>query len=161
MGEAAVIDLSTGQIINHANEGDRIKVIRKESLDYLKETVSINSDEPFVKVYTTVLFKLSRSLSGTESQFINYLLQYIRYTSGLLEYRNGNTLTRSHMALETGLNIKTIDRLLKSLVDKQVLGKHKTGQDISFTVNPFIFMKGKRISDTLFNLFKNTKWATK
>jgi len=161
MGEAAIIDLSTGEIINHANEGDKVKVIRKESVDYLRDTVLINKDEPFVKIYTAVLFKLSHSLSGTESLFVSYLLQYIRYTSGLLEYRNGNTLTRQHMAEETGLNIKTIDRLLKGLVDKQVLGKHKTGQDISFTVNPFIFMKGKRISETLYKLYKNTKWATK
>ena len=160
MRESIVMDLETGEVINHVNVGDTFKIMRKNTRDFLNETVEINKGEPFIKVYAKTLFELSKSLTGTESQFVNYLIQYIKYTSGILAYHNNNEnpLTRQHMAEETGLSIKTVDRIMRSLQDKQVIGKHRTGNDITFTVNPFIFMKGDRVNETLYNFFKNTRW---
>ena len=123
--------------IGEINEGDRI--IRGKSLKLLSQTIQLNKKESFIKLYTKPLFELSRSLTGTESQFINYLISYISYNTGILLHDNGEKLTRNHMANETGLHINNIDKILKSLVKKQVLGKHKTGRNICFTVNPFIF----------------------
>ena len=146
-----------GVKVGEINEGDRIT--RKKQLEYLRQTAEINKDKSYVKVYTKHLFELSRSLSGTENQFVNYLLGYIRYESGILAHENGKVLTRQTMTVETELSIKTIDRLLKSLIDKQVLGKHKTGHNICFTVNPYIFMRGSRVNTTLIKMFENSRWA--
>jgi len=159
--QSLIMETETGEVVNHINEGDSFRLIRKETKDYLRGTVEVNKGEAFVKVYAKTLFELSKSLTGTESQFVNYLIQYIRYTSGILAHSNANDshpLTRQHMAQETGLSIKTVDRIMRSLQDKQVIGKHRTGNDITFTVNPFIFMKGDRINETLYNFFKNTRW---
>lgn len=157
----ALVELDTGEILKEIQDGDKVKVTSKSSMDYLKDNIEVNKGEPFIKIYTKVLFELSRSLTGTESQFVNYLIQHIRYTSGILAYSNGIKLTRQSMCNDTGLTMRSIDRVLDGLAEKQVLGRHKTGQEINFTANPFIFMKGDRINETLFNLFKNTKWARK
>lgn len=146
-----------GEKVGELYDNDRI--VRAKSLEYLNNTVEINKDADFVKVYTKPLFELSRSLSGTESIFITYIINYIRYSSGILAHDNGKVLTRQTMSNETGLSIKTIDKLLHSLITKQIIGKHKTGHSISFTVNPYIFMRGSRINETLKKLYENTKWA--
>lgn len=152
-----LVDTTTGDY-RDIDEGDSVRITSQKSIEYLKDTVEINKNEPFIKVYSKTLFEMSRSLSGTESQFINYLIHYIRYTSGVLAHSKDVKLTRQDMADETGLSLRSIDRMLDSLIAKQVIGKHKTGNDIYFTVNPFIFMKGDRVNETLYTFFKGTRW---
>ena len=145
------------KVIGYINEND--KIIRGSSIEYLSQTIELNKKESFVKLYTRPLFELSKSLTGVESQFINYLIRYISYNTGILTHDNGKPLTRKYMAEQTGSNIKSIDKILNSLIKKQILGKHRTGRSVSFTVNPFIFMKGNRVNETLVKLFEHTKWA--
>jgi hypothetical protein len=159
---AQVIDVQSGKVTHEIREGDRFKIIRLENK--VKKTVEepmiyINTDEPFIKVFTKPLFELSKSLNGTESQFVNYLMQYIRYSTGTIAYSNGKPVTRATMSKDTGLSKKTIDRLINSLTDKEILGKHKTGRCITLTVNPFIFMRGQKVNQTLYEFFMNSKWA--
>ena len=160
---AQVVDIQTGEIIHKIHEGDRFKIIKakhkaKENSNE-EPTLYINDEEPFIKVFTKPLFELSKSLSGTESQFVNYLIQYIRYNTGTISYSNGKPVTRAAMSKDTGLNKKTVERLINSLVDKEILGKHKTGRCITLTVNPFIFMRGHKINQTLYEFFANSRWA--
>lgn len=163
---AQVIDIQTGKITHEIKEGDTFKIIKgnkkpkkKKEGEIEEPKILINDEEPFIKVYTKPLFELSKSLNGTESQFVNYLIQYIRYNTGTIAYSNGKPVTRAVMAKDTGLSKKTIDRLINNLVDKEVLGKHKTGRCNTLTVNPFIFMRGQKINQTLYEFFVNSKWA--
>lgn len=158
---AQIIDISSGEVINEIHEGDRVRIFRDKKAERRlpDNIIELNKEEPFVKLYTRVLFDLSRSLTGTESQFVNYLMQYIRYSSGVLAHENGKTLTRNTMSKETELSLKTVDRLLKSLIEKQVIGRHKTGHYACFTANPFIFMRGQKVTETLVKLFEGTRWA--
>lgn len=148
-----------GNITKNIRYGDKVRIIKGRTNKNIGELVSLNKNETYIKVYTKTLFALSRSLTGTESQFVNYLMQYIRFTSGILAHVNNKPLSRQTMAEETGLSIKTVDRLLLSLIDKQVIGKHKTGHNICFLANPFIFMRGNKVNETLVKLFEGTKWA--
>jgi hypothetical protein len=160
---AKVIDVQSGTVTHEINEGDTLRIIKgdkkfkKKADDEPK--VSINDEEPFIKIYTKPLFELSKSLNGTESQFVNYLIQFIRYNTGILAYDNGKPITRVTMAKDTGLSKKTIDRLINSLTDKEILGKHKTGRCTTLTVNPFIFMRGHKVNQTLYEFFINSRWA--
>lgn len=160
---AKVIDITTGKVTHEIMEGDTFKIIkRKDEKDKGKvkgEYVSINANEPFVKVFTKPLFELSKSLNGTESQFLNYLIQYIRYDTGNLLHSNGKVLTRTKMAEDTGLSKRTIDRVIVNLIEKEILGKHKTGRNITLDVNPFIFLKGCKVEKGLYEKYMNTKWA--
>jgi hypothetical protein len=137
--------------------GDR--VIRKQSIDYLNSTIEINKNEPYTKAFIKPMFTLARSLSGSELQMVYCLLPYISYESGLLMHPNGRALTRECISDATGLGLKTVDRILKSLQDKKVIGKHNSGREIHITVNPWLFMRGKRINRTLYEFFKNSRWA--
>jgi hypothetical protein len=159
MAKVKLITLNpeTGEIVGEINEGD--KIIRKETQDYLNSTIKdFNKDEQFIKVFIKPLYELSRTLTGTESVFLNYLIQYINYADGILK-QNNNVLTRNIISKETDIPLRTVDRLLSSLMEKQIIGKHKTGRMVCFTVNPFIFMRGKRIGNTLYEFYKYSKWA--
>ena len=157
MANLKVINTDTGEVKSDIFPGDRI--VRKKSLDYLSSTVEINKDEPFVKVYTRTMFKVSQSLTGTESQFINYLIQYISYTSYVLALEDGRILKRDDMATETGLKERQVDRILTALLSKQILAKARTGGDLQFYANPYVFGKGKRVNSTIAKMFSNTRWA--
>ena len=148
-----------GEIHKDIYEGDKVKTTRQKSCDYLRDTIELNKYEGYVKAYTRSLFEVCKVLSGSEVQFLNYLTSYIRYTTGILAHDNGRKLTRHEMSSETGIEIRSVDRILSKLIEKQVLGKHKTGHDICFTVNPYIFMKGSRVNITLMKMFENSKWA--
>jgi hypothetical protein len=152
-----IADPTTGEIISELNEGDRI--VRKASIDKYNSTMSFNKDEPFVKVFSNVLFELSDKLSGKESLFLYYLLQYVNFEDGILE-RNKEILTKEMIIEETKQSERNIERLIAGLIEKEVIGKHRTGtKKVAYTINPFIFMKGKRIDLTLYELYKKSKWA--
>lgn len=150
---ARIIDIKSNKQTGTIDQGD--KVLKKASLEYLNLTIEINTDEQFVKVYYKKMFELSRSLSGTEMQFVNYLMQYIRYESGLLAYDNGRPLTKKTISKELEKDIRTIERWFLTLINREVVKK----VDDEFYINPFLFMRGKRISKTLFEIFKNSRWA--
>jgi hypothetical protein len=153
----AVINLETGEVVHEMQPGDRI--LRKQSVDYLRSTVEINKDEPYAKAFIKPMFTLARSLSGPELQMVYFLLPYISYESGILMHSNGRQLTRECISETTGLGLKTVDRILKTLFEKKVIGKHNSGREIHLTVNPWLFMRGKRINKTLYEFFKNSRWA--
>lgn len=158
---AKIVNIQTGEVEKEIFEGDRVKVVKAkvEKKEKSEPKVFMNKEEPFIKIFTKPLFELSRSLTGTESQFLNYLIQFIRYDSGILAYSNGRHVTRAAMAKDTGLSKNTIDRLINSLYDKEILGRHKTGRIVTLTVNPFIFMRGQAVNKTLYECFKDSKWA--
>lgn len=170
MGNRILYDEETGELLQTLEPGDRFKVTRAEQIENFKNIqkdkdekdkgcITIMNGEPFIKVYSRTLFDLSRNLTGTESQFINYLIQYIRYRSGILAYKTGKILTRRDMAIETGLSERAVDRLLQSLESKHIIGKHKSGKEVHFTVNPFIFMRGNSVNETLYTFYMNSHWA--
>ena len=152
-----LVSPGTGEVIGKLYEGDRIQ--RAKSNEYLKSTIELNKDEPYAKAYLRPMFDLAKALSGAELQMVYFLLPYLSYESGLLMHPNGKPVTRGYIADMSGLALKTVDKILHSLHSKQVVGKHNNGREVHFTMNPWLFMKGKRINKTLYELFKNSRWA--
>ena len=147
----------TGEKTGELYQGDRI--YRKESDEYLKSTVEILPDEPYAKTFLRPMFQVARGLTGTEIQMIYSLLPYLSYESGMLKHHNGQPVTRSYVAEMTGLSLKTVDRILSALKEKQVLGRNVVGREVQYFMNPWLFMRGKRINQTLHDMFKNSHWA--
>jgi methenyltetrahydromethanopterin cyclohydrolase len=152
-----IVVRETGEIISSLNEGDRI--LRKQSIEHLQNRVEILGEEQFIKTYTKPLTRLARSLSGAEMNMIYYMMQYISYDSGALKHQNGQLLTRKHMAEEMGLSERTVDRLLHGLKSKKVISHNYIGKEVQYFVNPWLFMRGKRINKTLYEMFRNSDWA--
>lgn len=159
MAEVAQILVSpkTGEIVGQLYEGDRIH--RAKSDEYLQGTVELNKNEPYAKAYLRPMFDLAKALSGAELQMVYFLLPYLSYESGILMHHNGKALNRAYISDMSGLAIKTVDKILQGLHSKQVIGKHSSGREIQFTMNPWLFMKGKRINKTLHEFYKNSRWA--
>jgi len=152
-----VIDCQTGEVVDEINRGDRI--LRKRSTEYLTQTVEIRENEPYVKVFTKTIFKVAARLDGTTNQLINMLIPFISYETGVLQHSNGKPLNKQAIIDMTPLNEKTVEKCLNKLISFKILGKHKTGRRVCYTANPFIFMKGRRVSKTLYKFFESSDWA--
>jgi predicted HTH transcriptional regulator len=159
--ERPVLDLvvrETGEIAGSLNEGDRI--IRKKSAEYLGSTVEILPSETYVKLYLKPLSILAERLTGPESLMVYFLIGYLSYESGILMHSNGKILTRSFIADAMGLSERQVDRTLDKLKEKEVLKKVLgSKREVSIIMNPWLFMRGKRINKTLYEMFKNSRWA--
>lgn len=155
--DIVLVGYKTGQVMGELKEGDRI--LRARTEDYLDNTIEINKKEPFVKVYLKAMFEVSKSIDGTCNQLLNILLPYTSYKTGILTYSNGNKINKKHILKISGLNEKTVDRCINKLIALKVIGKHKTGREVCYTVNPYIFMRGQRVNKTLHEFFKDSRWA--
>lgn len=147
----------TGEKTGELYQGDRI--VRQKTVDYLQDTVELLPDANFVKAYTKPLTQLAKSLTGPEMNMVYYLLQYISYESGALKHHNGQLLTRRFIANEMDLSERTVDRILQGLKAKKVISHNYIGKEVQYYVNPWLFMRGKRINKTLYEMFKNSEWA--
>lgn len=141
------------------NEGDRI--LRKKSIDFLKNTDEIQKTEMYVKFFLKSASVLAREkLSSTEMSVCLELLQYIRYDTGYLAYENGTKLTLDDIKRRCDFISNTsVIRAIDELVGKKILAKVRTGKENNYLVNPYIFMRGARVNKTLSKTFENTKWA--
>ena len=149
-----------GEIVGEINDGDRI--LRGASIKHLvkqSELVEFLPNTNYVKIYTDPLKELKRSLTGAEMLFVISMLEFISYETGILQHSNGRVLTRKTISEVTGNDVKTVDRLVCSLVKKEVFGKHRTGSTVCFTVNPYLFCKGRMVSKTLMKLYEKSRWA--
>ena len=53
-----IISEETGELINTIKEGDKLRIIREESLQHLKNdnnTIELNTNANFIKLYTDTL----------------------------------------------------------------------------------------------------------
>lgn len=154
--DRGILDLRTGEI-EPLYPGDR--VYKNRQREYLDRTIEINKKEPYVKVYIRTMEEVSNRLDAYSQKLLNKLMGYISYEDGILEFSNGRPLTREHIIRVSPLNEKTTIRCLSELIQQQIIGRHKTGRNNCYTVNPFIFMKGQRVSKTLYKLFERSCWA--
>ena len=157
-----ILDTSTGEIIDEIKEGDRIR--RKSQDDYCKrenDLIDMNENGNFVKIFNKTMAMLgSENLTANEYLVCLRLLNYIEYESGILKFGNtGRALKLADIEEITGLSKSTTIRAMQTLVEKKIYGVHKTGKENCYTVNPFIFMKGRYINKTLYNFYKKSKWA--
>jgi DNA-binding MarR family transcriptional regulator len=152
-----IVDVQSGELINVMYQGDRIR--RDEQDEYTRNKTLLNPKEDFIKVFVKSILKLSTMLTNPEAWFLTYLLRYLNYTSGVLKKDNGSCITMDDIMDESGLKPSYTYKIIKSLCDKGVIAKCKTEGQIYFAMNPYIFMKGRYVSNTLIDIFKNTQWV--
>ncbi|MHB8916546.1 MAG: hypothetical protein ACYC4H_00850 [Desulfocucumaceae bacterium] len=154
---AIICDPETGEKKGELRTGDRI--VRARTKEYMGDTVEILPDEAYIKTFTKPLTQLAETLTGPETSLVYYLVQYLSYESGMLKHRNGQPLDRTYISGETGQSERTVDRLLHGLKAKHVVGRNVVGREVQYFLNPWLFMRGKRINKTLHDMFKNSRWA--
>ena len=142
-------EIKEGQTFTIVSPSD--KIIKGETIEYLKGTISLNYR--FVKINIEVFEELYKYASE-----IWLILPYIRYTSGVLTYSNGRIIRPRGLSGILKKKRRNGSSVIKILCDLDVIHKHKDGRTYYYTFNPYIACKSKRITQTLYEEFKNTKY---
>jgi len=151
--------METGVIEDELGEGDRI--IRKETTDKLQSLVAINSGKHYVKVYIDSFshLPLDESLNGSDMSVLFTLIPMIQYETGLIAHENGKYVHQNSIVRLSGLSLASVCRSMEKLVQRRILAKVRTGRDIKFYANPYIFMRGRMINRTLQSMFSTSRFA--
>lgn len=152
-----IIDPETGEKIDELRPGDRL--LRGKTAEYLADTVELLPNSIYIKAFIRPMAVLADALTGAEMNLVYYCLQFLSYESGMLKNKNGQPLARTNISKTMDLSIQSIDRLLQGLKEKQVMGRNVVGREVQYFMNPWLFMRGKRINKTLYDMFKNSRWA--
>lgn len=160
MKKRVIIDTETGEILDELNKGD--KIVRASSVEYLKTTVDMVdfNDCKFIKLQHSFMDYIDE-LTPSELKITLNLMRYIRYGTGKITYDNGKIMCTSDMAKEFGINERNIYKMLKSLCDKEIICRGKEGKNYVYYMNPFICLKGNRVSVDLIKMFEKSKYNIK
>lgn len=165
----AVINEDTGEIIRRIEDGDRI--IKKEQSEYARTHImNFNADKPFAKFYLDIVPLLTKYLTANETKLLISLMPYIKYedcTIEKIESGHSKILNLQDLSEETGLDYNFVKRYMRNLKQKGIVGLHETGTIFEnrdtkmtrvYTVNPYIFFRGKNVNATLCQFYRDSGW---
>ena len=171
---AYLVDAETGEITREFNEGDRLKIIRSESIEHLRrEQLKFNKGKSFVKLYDEVIPYLVDYLSGPELKYILSMAQHISYKDCVLRRTNNNLsdpIKASEFCAIHGYNYSTGKKIFSTLKKKGVIAYVETGTILSdyvgnidkiYLVNPYIYFRGCEINETAKSVFDRSGWKEK
>jgi hypothetical protein len=143
-----------GEVLQEIYEGDSFSVFRKESADYLNDTIEWGKGWPFVKLFRESLSMLALKLSGGAFAVALVLANYIQYGSGVIAIGD-KAVNNADIQKLMGYSDKTVTSIMKELVDKMVFYRGRTGKSYHYFANPYIFCRGSKINKTLQGMFKS------
>lgn len=153
-----VINTETGERLTEIFDGDRI--IRGSSIEALKELESAPKGETFTKLYHKVVPMIARcKLSSAEWAIFLYLGSNLRYVSNVSKYYNGKLITRENLQRDLKLPEITVKRSVLKLIKEGLIIEARTIEGKVFVVNPFVLSVGERVSKTVYDLFRKSRWA--
>lgn len=132
-----------------AKSGDR--VVRGGTIEYLNGTVPIKFH--FIKLNDKACNELCEY-----GNILFPLFQYVDFSTGILRFSNGRLVRPKHLASILRRKRRSGTKIASELIELDVLHKHKEGNTFYYTMNPWILLKGKRITKELYEEFKNTKY---
>lgn len=159
-----VIETRTGELVTSLDYGDSIR--RKQQDEHYQEfDDNFKKGEKFVKIFDDSLDYLIENLTNGEIAFVIKLLPYISYDDGILRDKKKRILGINDIADKLKMSHEGVRKVVIALISKGVLGEHKTGSidnpkilNKCITVNPHIFMKGRKMNRTIIGLFENSQW---
>jgi len=153
-----VYNTETGKVIDEIHSGDRI--VRAASIEALKELESAPEGETFTKLYHKVIPMIARcKLTSAELIVFLYLGSNLRYISNVAKYHNGRLITRENIQHDLKLPEITVKRAILRLIKEGLIIEAKTIEGKVFIVNPFVLSVGDKVSKTVYDLFRKSKWA--
>jgi len=148
-----LVSTDTGEVTNEINEGDRVRITRKESLEYLSQFQEWRI-EHFYKGHVDELRKLT-DLTTNEKAFLFSIATYVGYEDCCLKHPNGNDITPDDLLRITGLCKSILYDTINSLSKKDIIYKGNNSRNRQYFINPWLFCKGNRINRVLKTMFKN------
>lgn len=135
---------------------------------YDKHKFEINNDKVYdfgqsgqFNMFST--FSISQlakeDLTGTDYRVLFLLMSGVGYKTGYISMGNNHSMTPEWIAKKLDIHKKTVDKILKKLIDRGIIAIVITEKKKTYFMNPYIQYKGRWISKDLYNMFKDTKWA--
>lgn len=153
-----IYDTERRKVLGGIYPGDRI--VRASSVEALKDLESAPEGETFTKIYHKVLPKLAQcKLSSTEWTVFLYLGANLRYISNVAKYSNGRLITRESLQKDLNFPEITVKRAVLRLISEGLIIEARTMEGKVFIVNPFVLSVGDKVSKTVYDLFRKSKWA--
>lgn len=153
-----IYDTERRKVLGEIYPGDRI--VRASSIEALKDLESAPEGETFTKIYHKVLPKLAQcKLSSTEWTVFLYLGANLRYISNVAKYSNGRLITRESLQKDLNFPEITVKRAVLRLISEGLIIEARTMEGKVFIVNPFVLSVGDKVSKTVYDLFRKSKWA--
>lgn len=153
---AYLVSADTGEITNELYKDDRVKITRKESVEYLSQFQEWKI-EHFYKGHIEEIRQVMQELSTTEKAFLFSVATYVSYEDCCLKHDNGNELSFNDMVRICSMSRSTINQVINGLIEKDILYRGRNSQARQYFVNPWLFCKGNRINKVLKTMFRNYK----
>ena len=142
--------IESNEKIAKLKSGD--KVVRNTSIEYLLGSIEVKFKK-FYKINENACLELCKY-----GNIIINLLPYIGFADGKLIFVNGKYVRPKHLCGMFGKKTKSGNKIIQELIENDMIHKHKDGKTYYFTFNPYIAIKGTRITEELYEDFKNTKF---
>lgn len=164
-----IVNAETGEIKDEIYEGDRYKITRKKQLEYcLKNGEEIEKgkiynfgqDKRFSMLSEYAAKQLAdEKLTSSEYRILLAMISNTHYKSGLIAFRNNQPITKDWLANNLDLSPKTVDNAVQTLIDRGIIAQNVTNHRTKYFFNPYIQYRGRWINKTLYEMFRNTRWA--
>lgn len=162
-----VVDAETGAVEDDMFEGDWI--VRKKQREYLEKNsdeienermYNFGQDEKFSILSSYSAKQLANEkLTGAEYRMLLLMISNTNYKSGLVTLGNNHDITVEWLTKTLKISKKTTENCLKTLIDRGIIARNTTNHKTKYFFNPYIQYRGRWINKTLYEMFKNTKWA--
>ena len=140
----------------------------KKRLEYIESHVmSFNKGEKFVKLYDETIKILRKNLTPSEFMVAISLAEYTSYEDCIIKqggHGNGHDMNMNDLAEELGIEYTRISKIIKSLIQKGVIGRFETGNTYDnklrkvYIANPYIYFRGNNVNKSVANYFSNSGW---
>lgn len=162
-----LVDIETGERIV-VGEGERLV---KEKKVENETPVPMKKERQFMKIFLDAAGKIARELSATEVKMVVGLMPYVSYEDCCIrEDGYGEVMDIAGIAEALGEDKKKVYRVVASLEKKGVMGHHVTGSILKgykgqlrkvYTVNPFIYCRGKQINRVVYEYYRKSGWRSR
>ena len=150
---------NTGEVIREIT-GDF--VVAPSGALYANGTGRLSFYKPKFKRLRTGFIKLNEVAFAQLDKEMLYavkLLPYIGYLSGKLSFDNNKPIRNySSIARICNISMNNCKKMMKKLIDEDIIHKHGGGKTGYFTFNPFVALRGVKATMELYEEFEESKW---
>lgn len=160
-----ITDFITGEVIP-IYEGDKVSITRRETIDYLKNTIEINKNKEFVMSFNIPFRTLAKlNLKSNEYDILMVMLSclgwgydYSGYVVKIQNRKPYDFMNGEDIRKYTNCDKPTFSKAIKSLEKKEIIKieKAKFGRGNNFIINPFLMTHDKRVPIRIFKMFESS-----
>lgn len=160
-----ITDFITGEVIP-IYEGDKVSITRRETIDYLKNTIEINKNKEFVMSFNIPFRTLAKlNLKSNEYDILMVMISCLgwgyNYSGYVVKIQNRKPydfMNGEDIRKYTNCDKPTFSKAIKSLEKKEIIKieKAKVGRGNNFIINPFIMTHDKRVPIRIFKMFESS-----